>query len=151
MKDGMSPLHIGIVACTAEGAELCYRTICAEAAALLGPHRQPKISMHVPSLHRYLDALHAGDVRGIACLMLESAEKLAQIGANLLICPDNSIRHGSRQGEPGAARPWLQMACLVAEEAVRRGYRKMGGMGAVWLVTTGDLRSCKASSASPRP
>ncbi|MEO8654166.1 MAG: aspartate racemase, partial [Ramlibacter sp.] len=27
--------HIGIVACSAEGAALCYRTICAEGAALL--------------------------------------------------------------------------------------------------------------------
>jgi aspartate/glutamate racemase len=30
------PLHIGIVACSAEGAALCYRTICAEGAAVLG-------------------------------------------------------------------------------------------------------------------
>ena len=28
--------HIGIVAVSAEGAALCYRTICAEGAALLG-------------------------------------------------------------------------------------------------------------------
>lgn len=31
----MAPtLHIGMVACSAEGAALCYRTICAEGAAL---------------------------------------------------------------------------------------------------------------------
>lgn len=35
------PLHIGIVACSAEGAALCYRTICAEGAALLGAHAHP--------------------------------------------------------------------------------------------------------------
>ena len=33
--------HIGIVACSAEGAALCYRTICHEGAALLGPHGHP--------------------------------------------------------------------------------------------------------------
>jgi len=32
----MKPLHIGIAACSAEGAALCYRTICIEAPALLG-------------------------------------------------------------------------------------------------------------------
>ena len=31
--------HIGIVACSAEGAALCYRTICVEGAALLGAAR----------------------------------------------------------------------------------------------------------------
>ena len=29
----MTPRHIGIVACSAEGAALCYRTICVEGAA----------------------------------------------------------------------------------------------------------------------
>ena len=35
-------LHIGIVGLSAEGASLCYRTICAEGAAALGaPHAHP--------------------------------------------------------------------------------------------------------------
>jgi len=34
--------HIGIVAVSAEGAALCYRTICNEDAALLGSHAHPK-------------------------------------------------------------------------------------------------------------
>jgi hypothetical protein len=32
--------HIGIVAVSAEGAALCYRTICLEGAGLLGPYTQ---------------------------------------------------------------------------------------------------------------
>ena len=43
------PLHIGIVGCSAEGAALCYRTICAEAPRILGPHAHPEVSMHTPS------------------------------------------------------------------------------------------------------
>jgi aspartate racemase len=31
-----APAHIGIVACSAEGAALCYRRICAEGPAVLG-------------------------------------------------------------------------------------------------------------------
>ena len=34
--------HIGIVACSAEGAALCYRTIALEGAHLLGPTIIPK-------------------------------------------------------------------------------------------------------------
>jgi aspartate racemase len=40
------PQHIGIVACSAEGAALCYRTLCLEGAELLGPHNHPEISLH---------------------------------------------------------------------------------------------------------
>ena len=38
-KQTIMPQHIGIVACSAEGAALCYTTICVEGPALLGaPH-----------------------------------------------------------------------------------------------------------------
>jgi hypothetical protein len=47
------PLHIGIVACSAEGAALCYRTICVEGAQYLGPHDHPEVSMHTHSLREY--------------------------------------------------------------------------------------------------
>lgn len=47
-------MHIGIVACSAEGAALCYRTICAEGAALLGPHAHPEVSLHSASLAEYV-------------------------------------------------------------------------------------------------
>jgi len=38
--------HIGIVACSAEGAALCYRTICMEGANLLRRYTHPEIIMH---------------------------------------------------------------------------------------------------------
>ena len=50
-------LHIGIVGCSAEGAALCYRTICAEGAALLGEYEHPETSMHTPSLAAYVRCL----------------------------------------------------------------------------------------------
>ena len=71
--------HIGIVACSTEGAALCYRTICAEGAALLGAHAHPEVSLHSPSLADYVARLDAGDMRGVADLMLSSANKLAAI------------------------------------------------------------------------
>ena len=54
-----APRHIGIVGCSAEGAALCYRTICTEGAALLGPHAHPEVSMHTPSLADYAARLEA--------------------------------------------------------------------------------------------
>ena len=127
-------LHIGIVGCSAEGAALCYKTICIEGAALLGPHAHPEVSMHTPSLAEYTRYLDAGDLAGVAELMLGSAHKLAAAGADFLICPDNTIHQAFDHVAPRSPRPWLHIAEVVADEAVRRGFRRIGITGTRWLV-----------------
>jgi aspartate racemase len=130
-------LHIGIVGCSAEGAALCYRTICAEGAAVLGEaHAHPEVSMHTPSLAAYVDCLDRGDLDGVADLMLASARKLAACGADFLICPDNTIHQAYACVQPRSPLPWLHIAEVVAAEAVRRGYRKLGLTGTRWLVAS---------------
>jgi aspartate racemase len=129
------PQHIGIVACSAEGASLCYRTICAEGAKLLGPHAHPEVSLHSLSLADYARCMDRGDWNGVAKLMLTSARKLAEIGADFLICPDNSIHQAMPLVEPNSPRPWLHIADVVADEAARRGLRCVGLTGTRWLVT----------------
>ena len=79
------PKHIGIVACSAEGAALCYRTICSEAPALMGAYRHPEVSMHTHCLAEYMDFVYRDDWQGVADLMLSSANKLAKAGAEFLI------------------------------------------------------------------
>ena len=130
------PAHIGIVACSAEGASLCYRTICSEGAALLGPHVHPEVSMHTPSLHEYVAFLDRGDLQGVAALMLNSAHKLAAIGADFLICPDNTIHQAMHLVRPRSPTPWLHIAEVVADEAVTRGLRRVGVLGTTWLVNS---------------
>ena len=69
------PQHIGIVACSAEGAALCYRTICLEGASLLGPYGHPEVTLHSHSLADYVDCLDREDWQGVGQLMLSSASK----------------------------------------------------------------------------
>ena len=126
--------HIGIVACSAEGASLCYRTICVEGAELLGAHAHPEVSMHTPSLADYVAYLERGDLEGVGDLMLASADKLAKIGADFLICPDNTIHQAFDQVAPRSPLPWLHIAEVVAQEAVDRGYRCLALTGTKWLV-----------------
>src|SRR5205823_1794846 len=128
------PLHIGIVACSAEGAALCYRTICVEGAKLLGPHDHPEVSMHTHSLAEYMKRINRGDWRGVGDLMLSSANKLANIGADLLICPDNTIHQALPYVEPRSPRPWLHIAEVVAAQAAERRFRRIGITGTRWLV-----------------
>jgi aspartate racemase len=128
------PQHIGIVACSAEGAALCYRTICVEGAELLGPHDHPEISMHTHSLAEYMKHIHRGDWQGVGDLMLSSANKLAKCGADFVICPDNTIHQALAYVLPQSPLPWLHIAEVVAAQAVERGFRRIGITGTRWLV-----------------
>jgi len=128
------PRHIGIVACSAEGAALCYRTICTEGAALMGAHAHPEISMHTPSLADYMACIYRNDWTGVAGLMLASAEKLAKAGADFLICPDNTIHQALPHVLPRSPLPWLHIAEVVAAEAAARGFKRIGIAGTRWLV-----------------
>lgn len=148
------PLHIGIVGCSAEGAALCYRTICTDAPALLGGHRHPEVSLHTPDFGRYEQALDAGDWAAVAALMLESARKLARVGADFLVCPDNTIHQAFALVAPHSPLPWLHIAQEVAREAAQRGFRRVGITGTHWLVASEvypeQLRACGVEFLRPR-
>jgi aspartate racemase len=128
------PQHIGIVACSAEGAALCYKTICTQGAELLGAHAHPEVSMHTPSFADYMELIYRGDWQGVGELMLESAQKLSAIGADFLICPDNTIHQALPFIERRSPLPWLHIADGVAAEAAARGFRRLGLTGTRWLV-----------------
>ncbi len=148
--------HIGIVACSAEGAALCYRTICAEGPALLGPYAHPELTLHAQSLAEYVRCFDRDDWYGVGELMLVSARKLADAGADFLICPANTPHQALPQIERRSPRPWLHIAEAVAAEAVSRGLRRLGLMGTRWLVdgpvypeklTEGGLECVRPGSA----
>jgi aspartate racemase len=128
------PGHIGIVACSAEGAALCYRTVCAEGAAVLGGHDHPEVTLHTHSLGAYMSCIYRGDWQGVAELMLSSAEKLAKAGARFLICPDNTIHQALPIVAPRSPLPWLHIADAVIAEAAGRGFHRLGLTGTRWLV-----------------
>jgi aspartate racemase len=126
--------HIGIVACSAEGAALCYRTVCVEGAALMGAHDHPEVSMHTHSLAEYMKCVYRGDWQGVGELMLSSANKLASIGVDFLICPDNTIHQALPYIESRSPLPWLHIAAVGAEQAIERGFHRIGLTGTRYLV-----------------
>lgn len=130
-----APLHIGIIGCSAEGAALCYRTICSEGAAFLGPHAHPEVTMHTPSLALYVAALEAGDLAAVGALMRRSAEILVAAGADFLISPDNTIHQALAFAGP-MGRPFLGIADAAADAAAERGLMRLGLLGTRWLVAS---------------
>jgi aspartate racemase len=121
--------HIGIVACSAEGAALCYQTICQEALALVGKNDHPRITLDSIAMALWLPAFDAGDYAGVARFMLESARMLAAAGADFAICPDNSAHLAWDYVQAATPLPWLHIASVVGEEAARRGFRRVGVLG----------------------
>ena len=88
--------HIGIAAVSAEGAALCYRTICAEAAAIFGRHGHPQLTMHTYPLVEYMRHIEAGRWSEVGAMLLSSAERLAPGGGR--------VAHLSGQYRPSGPR-----------------------------------------------
>lgn len=128
------PKHIGIVAVSAEGAALCYRTICSEAAALLGPHSHPEITMHTYPLSQYMRHVVAAEWEEAADVLRSSAEKLAAVGAELLLCPDNTLHQAVDLVRSHSPLRWLHIAEEVAAVAADRRLMHVGVLGTRYLM-----------------
>ncbi|MEO8434111.1 MAG: amino acid racemase [Pyrinomonadaceae bacterium] len=126
--------HIGIVTVSHEGAALCYQTICAEAAAVMGEHRHPEITMHSLPLADYLPFASKGEWKKVADLLLESVNKVAMTGADFAICPANTAHEAFEYLEPRSPIPWLHIVEVVGEAAKARGYAKLGVLGTKFLM-----------------
>jgi aspartate racemase len=78
--------------------------------------------------------IYRGDWAGVGEVMLASAHKLARMGADFLICPDNTIHQALPHVVPRSPLPWLHIAEVAAQHAVEHGYRRIGITGTKWLV-----------------
>ena len=121
--------HIGIVACSAEGAALCYRTIAQAAEPYLGEYNHPPVTMHSIAMAEWMPAFNAGDYRKVGDLMLKTVKVVAEAGADFAICPDNSCHLSWDYFIARSPIPWLHIGEVVAGEARRRSWSKAGLLG----------------------
>jgi aspartate racemase len=128
------PKHIGIVGVSAEGAALCYRTICVEGTARLGRHAHPEITMHTYPLAHYMRYIERGDWDAVADLLCSSAAKLQASGADLLVCPDNTVHRAIDLLQDRSPLPWLHIATEVAAVAVERRFQRVLVLGTQYLM-----------------
>ena len=128
--------HIGIVACSAEGAALCYKTICIEAQEKLFKYRHPEITIHTPPLSDYMQHMWNGNWEGVAELMLNSAKIVAKAGADFAICPDNTIHQAYDLMIAKSPIPWLHIAEVVGEEAKQKKFKHLGILGTKYLMNS---------------
>jgi aspartate racemase len=147
--------HVGMVAVSAEGAALCFRTLCVEGASVLGPHAHPPVTMHTIPLSEYTRLIESGDWDGVADLMARSASILVAAGAEILVCPDNTAHQAYHRAAAQVDVPWLHIAEEVAREAMTHGYRRLGILGTRHLmegpVYPSRLEPCGIDYVFPEP
>lgn len=126
--------HIGIVAGSSEGAALCYRTICLEATAAMGEHNHPEITMNSVPMAEHMIQIRANNWKAVAEILAASAQKVADVGADFAICPDNTYHQAFPYLIPRSPIPWLHIASAVSAEAHRLGYGRVGILGTRYLM-----------------
>jgi len=83
---------------------------------------------------RYRPFIEAGDWKAVADLMLDSARLLARIGAELLICPDNTIHEAWPHVQAESPLPWLHIADEVCAAATAAGHEHLAVLGTRFLM-----------------
>jgi len=125
----MEPKTIGIVAVTAEGGSLCYRTIVSESATLLPAQVHPPIVLHNPSLSLTNCSLQARDWPGLAAILNESIAKLVSIGAQLIVMPANAPHYALDYILPSCPVPFVSIVETTVAACVERGYARVAILG----------------------
>jgi len=104
--------------------------------------------MHTHSLGEYMDFITRDDWRGVADLMLSSAEKLGRSGADFLICPDNTVHRSFALVAERSSLPWLHIVEEVAAEARRRGFRELAITGTSYTMEGPVYPRCSRGTGS---
>lgn len=127
--------HVGILAHSFEGATLCYRTMCLEGVKRLGPHRHPEITLTGVAMDHMLEAWDRGDLPTLRAMFMDDMAKLAAAGADLFVCPDNTSHIALESPGEEFPIPCLHIGEVVAAEAARMGYSRVGILGTNWTMT----------------
>ena len=127
-------LHIGILAHSAEGATLCYRTIWLEGVRRMGAHNHPEITLTGIGMHHMLEAWDRGDLETLRAMFMADACKLAAAGADFFVLPDNTAHIALESPGDPFPIPCLHIGEVVADQAVADGRRKVAILGTDWTM-----------------
>ena len=113
--------------------------------------------MHTLSLAEYMQRDLSRRLAGRRRADAASANKLAKIGADFLICPDNTIHQALPLRRAALAAALAAHRGVVAAQAVERGYRRLALTGTRWLVDSNvypeklEARGLELPAAERRP
>jgi aspartate racemase len=99
----------------------------------MGEHNHPEITMNSVPMAEQMPRIDANDWEALGESMAQSAQELANAGADFAICPDNTYHQAFPYLIPRSPIPWLHIASAVGAEAQRLGYTRLGILGTKYL------------------
>ena len=90
--------------------------------------------MHTYPLAEYMRHIYADDWDAVGELLLSSVAKLQRIGAELLVCPDNTVHQAVDLVRDRSPLPWLHIADEVAAVAAERRFKRVLVLGTQYLM-----------------
>jgi aspartate racemase len=90
--------------------------------------------MHAYPFADYMRHFDAGNWDAVADLLLSSAVKLQRGGAELLVCPANTVHQAVDLVRDRSPLPWLHIAEEVAAVAAERRFKRLLVLGTRYLM-----------------
>ena len=126
--------HIGILAHSGDGAALCFLEVIREAARRLGAHEPPEITMSSLPMAPALPMYERNDLGAVRTHLSRSARRLADVGCEFFICPDNTAHIALELPGDQLPLPGLHIADIVARRARADGRTCVGLLGTKWTM-----------------
>src|SRR5580692_5347427 len=101
---------------------------------MLDRHEPPEVSLHGFSLRNYQRLIDEDRWDAVGEMMQESAARVVRAGAQLLICPDNTVHQGLDLVRGRSPAPWIHIAEEVSNEARRCGFKRLAILGTRFLM-----------------
>lgn len=125
---------IGVIAITYEGALHFVRLLCRESESAFKANHHPAIVLGLRSFHEYFDT-QADRAKIWPELFRQTALELVQAGAEILVCPANSIFDVvDQQFEQSLPKPLVNIVDAVLHHARDLGLRKLLLLGTNFTV-----------------
>lgn len=125
--------HAGLLAHTPEGAALCYLEFCR-----CGSDAQfhPDVTLDHIAFGHSAEAWNTGDHGAVRAILARSITRLKDAGAEFFFCPANTAHIALEAPGAPLALPGLHIADVVAAEAARNGWRKVGLLATSFTVAS---------------
>lgn len=121
--------HVGILAHSPDGSALCYLTLIREAHQRFGGYGYGDVTLDYIPMGQSMPAWDAGDYQTIRRTLATSIDRLKAAGADFFICPDNTAHIALEESGPALSLPGLNIADVVAQQAMKASYRKVAILG----------------------
>lgn len=127
--------RVGILAHSPDGSALCYLELIHLGHARFGTYGHADVTMDYIPFGRSASAWDADDYAAVRATLAQSLDRLKAAGADFFICPDNTAHIALETEGPPLPLPGLNIAEVVADEAKRKGFRKIALLGTRYTMT----------------